>query len=704
MDRSTIDLFHQAIPAPEPTKNNYPRLLINLLDCYLGVTRQSISFISLSNNSTNEIFTGFVGALWSDSFVRYSDITRCSYTRLFCHGLKSISVKIPSIISEIDKKDAIAAWEGRETCQLNREYYHGWQVSGKTGFHKNLRLAWIWNHLGPDVARRIHNAASDYVQGYRNLENHTPILNEIFYYIEIKCPHICKDDLADSLYTTTLIEGFCRTFFERQDSENHCMETAKKRWNDAVDFLEASLVGSGVFAKPYRKFPYIPPSRKHGSETKISVSEEGVYVKDNLITEVPLHITDEEAITLLFHTIHDDANTVIKWAQTQADNIYKRCVENGTKFDHMDFDLNCQAIKQKYKARGSRKETLGELANQFGLPTSYALEPFMFLLINENPKITEAFLITLELYNKRGDLVGLEHPDSGTHLVGYKRRNGRGRAQQKILLNQKSKLLVDQIIEITDPLRKFLKAKGDDNYRYLFLSCIRGFSYPQAVSGSLASHSKAAFNNRVDQLLDIKNKWDQQQARNLALRLSLTKFRATRGVQIYLETRSVKAMSEALGHAKYKPDLLSHYLPEPILLFFQSRWVRIFQKGIICEAMKDSHLLLRASNFKTMEDLDLFLLKHTFELLPDSENNELEESSQVYISIDQSILTALLSLESAVESAIKEVTPKALYWAKFSSCLKTEIEKNSYDKDMSSALDHAKSNIDTSMVDGLIYA
>lgn len=708
IDSPTIDLFHQAIPAPNPQKNNHPRLLINLLDCYLGVTKQSISFISLSKKSTNEIFAGFVGALWSDSFVECSDITRDSYTRFFYNGLKSISNKVPSIISDIDKKAAMTAWERLETCQFKREYYRGWKVSGKTGLDdRHLKLAWVWNQLGDDATRNIHKAAADYVQGYQGLGNHLPLLNELLYYIEAEYPQICKDDLADSLYTTKLIEGFCRTFFERQDSGNLCLETAKKRWNDAIDFIYASLVGSGVFAKPYRKFPYIPPSRKHGSETKISVSEEGATVKDNLITEVPLHITDEEAIKFLFHSIHDDVNTVIKWAQKQADSIYKRHVEKKSKFNHMDFDLSCVKIKQKYKISKKIKHALGGLAYQLGLPTSYSLEPFMFLLINEDPRVTEAFLNTLELYNKRGDLVGLESPDAGTHLVGYKRRKGGGRAQQKILLNQKSKLLVDQIIEITDPLRKYLKAKGDDNYRYLFLSCIRGFSYPQIVSGSLTSHSQAAFNARVEQFLDIKNEWDQQQARNFALRLSPTKFRATRGVQVYLETRSVKAMSEALGHTKFKPDLLSHYLPEPILLFFQSRWVRIFQKGIICEAMKDSPLLLRASNFKTMKELDQFLSKHTFELLPDSEdneNNEPEESSQVYISIDQNILTALLSIESAVASAVKEVTPKALYWAKFSSCLKTEIEKNSYDKDMSSALDHAKNNIDTSMMDGLIYA
>lgn len=51
-------------------------------------------------------------------------------------------------------------------------------------------------------------------------------------------------------------------------------------------------------------------------------------------------------------------------------------------------------------------------------------------------------------------------------------------------------------------------------------------------------------------------------------RLSPTAFRASCGVEVYLDTHSVEAMAKALGHTTYSSALLSSYLPEPILDFF----------------------------------------------------------------------------------------------------------------------------------------
>jgi len=82
-----------------------------------------------------------------------------------------------------------------------------------------------------------------------------------------------------------------------------------------------------------------------------------------------------------------------------------------------------------------------------------------------------------------------------------------------------------------------------------------------------------------------------------------------------LRTKSVKAMSESLGHEEYSPLLLSSYLPEPILNYFQGRWVSIFQNAMIYEAMKDSDCLFSAIDIKENE-LDKFLLNHGLKPLP----------------------------------------------------------------------------------------
>lgn len=84
------------------------------------------------------------------------------------------------------------------------------------------------------------------------------------------------------------------------------------------------------------------------------------------------------------------------------------------------------------------------------------------------------------------------------------------------------------------------------------------------------------FKNIYEYLL-VETK-DNTYSELIASNTTLTKFRASRGVQIYLETESSSKMAEALGHIKYDPQLLKHYLPEPILEFFQRRWILLFQK------------------------------------------------------------------------------------------------------------------------------
>ena len=631
--------------------------------------------------------------------------------RVFIKTLKAMSFNIPNLTSEIDKDTALILWREMRIDPLQREYYQGWRVESKTGKEGlRIKLAWVWNNLGPEVARALHKAANDFTQRYERKSQHIfiPVLNDLLFYMECNHPEITEKHLASHHFTTRFFEGFCKAFFVSKLEVGRCLPTTIKRWNNALPFLESTLLDSGVLTKPYRNIPYIECKGKTGAESNLVKNNEGVIVKNKLIVDVPLHLTDDEVIKLLFKKINQDVDTVLNWAQQEANSIYERYTMNGDKFDHMDFDLTGHQLAPKYGVSLIKKEKITDLAHRLGLPTSYSLEPFIYLLIKEHPKITESFLFGLELYDKHGKFVGLEKTDSCVYLLGYKRRRGSERALQKVDLNEKTITLVDQIIKLTEPLRIYLKAKGDDNYRYLFLSCVMGFSHPAPIIDSLRVKScPAACEKRINQFIESADNCDDREVKELVKRLTPTKFRATIGVQVYLETGSTKAMSEALGHIKYIPELLSHYLPEPILQFFQSRWIRIFQKGIVCEAMKDSPLLLRASNFKTMDDIDLFLNNHALSLPDDPAETGADENidvCQVYISIDENILTALLSLKLAVASADhNKISAKALYWSTFTSLLIVEIEKNSFDAEMNLALENARNNVDPALMQGLIY-
>ena len=710
IDAPTLSLLRQSIPA-DNGKNCYCNLLTNLLDCYLGVTGQSVTYLFLSKDSANKLFAGFVGALSCETFIAASSITRDIYVREVLKTLKAMSFNIPNLTSEIDKDTALILWRGMRIDPLQREYYQGWPVESKTGKEGlRIKLAWVWNNLGPEVARALHKAANDFTQRYERKSQHSfiPVLNDLLFYMECNHPEITEKHLASRHFTTRFFEGFCRAFFESKVKAGNCLVSSIKRWADARPFLESTLLDSGVLAKPYRNIPYFEPKRKTGAESNLVKNNEGVIVKNKLIVDVPPHLTDYEVIKLLFKKINKDVDTVLNWAQQEANSIYERYTMNGAKFDHMDFDLPGCQLASKFGVSLNKKEKLTDLAHRLGLPTSYSLEPFIYLLIKEHPKITESFLFGLELYDKHGKFVGLEKTDSCVYLLGYKRRRGSERALQKVDLNEKTITLVDQIIKLTEPLRIYLKAKGDDNYRYLFLNCAMGFSHPAPIIGPLRVKSyPAACEKRINQFIESADNCDEREAKELVKRLTPTKFRATIGIQVYLETGSTKAMSEALGHIDYRPELLSHYLPEPILQFFQSRWIRSFQKGIVCKAMKDSPLLLRASNFKTMDELDLFLNNHVLSLPDDPVETGADENinvCQVYISIDENILTALLSLKLAVASADQNnISAKALHWSRFTSVLIVEIEKNSFDPEMNLALENARNNADPALMQGLIY-
>lgn len=198
---------------------------------------------------------------------------------------------------------------------------------------------------------------------------------------------------------------------------------------------------------------------------------------------------------------------------------------------------------------------------------------------------------------------------------------------------------------------------------------------------------------------------------NFMYRVSLSTVRASVGVSIYLETMSVTEMAQALGHARYDPELLEHYLPEPILAFFQSRWIRIFQKAIICEAMKDSVYLLEATKFRDMDELNEFLENHALKNIPEAvtdnsyQNTSQNDNSQVYFSVDKGVLTALLSLQSAVDSAPdkSKLNEYAIYWDKVTTLIIKEIERGK-DRNLKSHLSQAREHINANTMEDLIYA
>jgi hypothetical protein len=608
--------------------------------------------------------------------------------------------------------------EGRTLCQNTdrsisfcsemEEYYKGWIVVSKGGQVAFLRLPNFWKRYGYDKAKAIFNTTKEEISRELSTSNKIPMLNGFLQYMD-EHSNITLDEFGDLSSVDILIKGYCRHFFTRYAETGQCITTARKRWNDSYAFMNHVLFENGVFCKHNQGFPYITPKRKTGGEHNVKIDDEGNQIKEKLLTNVPLQLTDNEAISLIFHKIKEDIQFVVNWAESCVQNQLERFISNKHLINHELFGKCSTVVLSHYGYTSRKAGSVTKLAESFGLPNTYTLDPFIYLLINEHPEITERYLLCLELYNKHGRLVGIEKTDAGTWLVGYKPRKGASLSQQKILLNKKSESLFNKILTITEPLRKNLEEAGDDNYKYLFLTCGRGFEKPRRIE-ILTSGKYKIKQGHLKREEQIANYTDcpQDHIKILAGNLSPSKFRASRGVQVYLETRSVKAMSDALGHAKYKPDLLSHYLPEPILQFFQTRWIRLFQKGIVCEAMKDSPYLFQATKFETMEELDQFLVNHAIRHFPET-NSESAKKPQanidsVFISVDKKTLSILLSLDEAVKNSVGKISSKAIYWAEFARSVVKEIDENSHDHALKESLKFARQNIREELVKGVLHA
>ena len=725
--------------------------LIRLFECFCDITNTDISYTYLSSSSFIKIVEEFIGALSSGELVDLPRQNTYQLIRVLALTLESLKSDIPSLLVHKwspDLPDRFShRWEAKKRF-LDTEaclYWSGWMATSRESKDIHLRIPLLWYSHGKDFACMVFDAYKRHFE--KQARPLLTIPNTFISYLAEDPTKWPAETFLDPLRIEDFFKEFMRDHFFDCHKRGLNINSKLKEWGTFINNIHQAFIDTGLWAAPFSLSlpkPYIRPGVS-GAKTHVKISEDGAQVQTKLITEVPLQYTDEQAIELLFNDVRKDVSIVHAWAEYFTRDLYQRSVrrlelakdgvcqtgKNSERslneiglnnlcatFESIDY---CDLVDQKntqVKLFGfEQKYTLAQL---LGLPTVNTLYPFMLLLAYEHPEITPTFLTQFTLYDKAGRLVGFTKSGEGYQLMGYKRRRGKHLAQQKIQLTNKATNLVKQIIEITAPLRSYCRKIDDDNWRYLFLTCGRGFGKPRIAKvpswSTSTISSQRSVRSAKDKFIDVLKEFDKPHAEEDAIRfmrrVSLSTLRASRAVEIYLETQSVDAMAKALGHKNYSTALLSNYLPEPILAFFQTRWIRIFQKAFICEAMKSSPHLLRAASFETMEDLHQFLSNHRLRDIPRHLSNPSNESSQVdsndghvLISIDAGILTALLSLEKAVELSPtpKQVNGLARYWSQVSQLISNEINKGA-DPLLQEHLDTARLHADPNRMMRMIHA
>lgn len=697
------DAFDRAMQVEFKKKDLQP---LALLRTYLDLTGESLNSGQLSQ-AQDMFIRRVVGFIYSEA--EASLRPRAIYTlinslrniikRVYCDsGLESPAFPhVSPTKCSVDTHLCIQEYRQIEGNPAKYAYYSGWHVKTKDGKSIFINLSAFQNVYGAEITKTIYNRISDYV--IKRLS--TTAISEITCLSGILNILVSKYDslhLLRDIGSAENIDRLLEALFSIQliiisSNKKNVKDFYVTVWPKQLIVIEKVFIDSGIWSRPY--FPVFKPkflSSSTNSNTHKNKSDLANPFNDKLVTPIPLSYSDDGAIKSLLKNVEADVGFIVSAFKHESKLIIdrfrkrkkfalngevKKIKPNNTVRSCIDYNVNMTLPENvcatweyyNWNYPGSNihqflgYNTSGFIKN-YSLLTGHLLTPFIYLLIKNHPEITSKWLASFRINDANGKKIGLVKSGDVWVATSYKRRKGTGLAMQSIYLNATSKELFDNIIELTADARAWLKEQGSNDCEYLFLSCMSGMSEPRRVSSFRSFRNLNVRNSPVGQaLINWKGEQGSSGAESIINNLSLSSFRASCAVCVYLKTRSVKSMSEALGHTLYNPKLLSSYLPDPILRYFQSRWVRIFQNALVYEAMKDSEFIFDAMDISEGE-LELFLTNHKLKPLPihlvDGEVSDLEHeglgvdckvSVDAIIPVSISLLRLINAITELVDSA-----------------------------------------------------
>lgn len=728
----TLPEVHARICAP----------LLKMVECFLCLTGKTIECDARGTIRVGTLYTQIVGALASERFWEATVINRYTYIRAWNALIQGVddlglsAVRRFYLPSSTHVNEEIAAlvvtFEKSKVDAFEAFCWRSSQLADRKGNRTWIPLKLVAMRYGQDFAEFIHSACAAQVfsKGPRVIE-----IN-IFLTFLLSLPAEYDAEAFRSSSAMSKIWKKFKHHFVLQGLGIGNYEIVCNSFGIFRNFALTYLDGKGPFGLATWHLTRLPRADSETQFPNTGLDENGTAVAQKLLVDVPLEVTDTDALNIIFVELESRVHTIERWARQSVDDIWSRhlrrigsgvarksraCVYGVTTFTKANFArMAAKFNKSGYSPELARTfaRPLGDAAFHFGLPQTGALLPHMALLVIAHPLLTPSFFDNCELYDKHGHLNGLIESDNGPILQGHKFRRGPKLAQQVVHLTPATFELVKQIIALTTPLRDYLKEQGDDNWRKLFLTCGQGFGYPKGVKSTGLTADKFRVRALEEEFVSM-GLVPSHDARAFVKRFSLISLRATAAVLSYIENPDLGAFAKRLGHAEFNWQLMSRYMPAPLLAFFQERWVRLFQHAIIATAMQGSHLELRATGFDTMEQLHEFLKNHALKLHPRSAANDLSftppekpnakntagETDAVVFGVTVENLTMLLSLSLAVEESTVPVGPIASYWSDFGRRLVGYIDSTDENSvDLHDLLARARVLATPEMVRESIYA
>ncbi|SDG74775.1 hypothetical protein SAMN05216466_10526 [Paraburkholderia phenazinium] len=716
-----------------------PRV-IRCFECYLQITDGPVLGARETWVANIRVLESFIGALNSPAFIQAKGSTRAAYVQVGMYLLTTLGGQtVDKNVSTGPRSSLVMQFTERfQTLQLNESaviLWRAWPVTPLSGKVISLPLYGVYEAHGAAIAQSLHDACATYVATRRI--DRIPGFKELADYLS-GLPSFNFSTYQSPDSSSLLWENFYQ--FYKDSRAGKCKpQTILNDWCTFCSFAQSALIGPGLISPPAGGMP--------GPLAEDIFSTEDNKALAKLLLPVPPELGTYQALAFLREEMPKTLHIIKKWATDEAESLYNRAKarrhaarlgtarvrpedaegksnprslmnrENPTFYENAcaTYERYGHISRQDYEnPAGIFPDNLELVSHELGLPSAGTLLAHATLLVHEHPEIIPSFLENLRLWNSSGKLTGLVRLGKVTYLIGKKYRAHGKHVIKQIQLTKTSRRLIVEILRITSNLRKYLKDRGDPNWRYLFLSCDKGFDYPTRLTRFSPLTSGPGPRERLANAFYQAGAPSIAYVHTLAKQFSLRSVRHTRAITIFLETHSEVEMAKALGHAR-RSRALNSYLPKALAAFLRVRWIRAFQTRIIVHTTRNSPHQLIASGLCDTHALNMFMEQHPFPDI-DQLSHSYDEGSVAATDsdikngtfvINGSVgnLTVLTNIIRAVDEANQPMNANAKYWASLSKHVIEYIKSQSgRQPSLAKAIYEAESNsriLDLSLV---IYA
>jgi hypothetical protein len=748
-DDTGRDRLWQALDALPPHYRRSARRALILLSCMMdAVDIPQVPASALGDGVFTTLQRLWYGALYSPKFADFKASYRYELARAFKNLLKTAELPVVPITwgqFERPPQDWIHDFERRPVNSKRTAELRGFYVQDKHGEELRISLDHIARRLGTAFRDRLYTVLSQLSRS-RARDLGLQLFAHTFNSFVGQYQGVLEIRQFDSVFFMERFLTEMMFYHFEVHPRNPWINKQQPESNNTTRQTQWTQMRTVMIRLGKAKFWTVPKSIPKGKPSlsrprtirhlRNTTTAAGMYTQ-KLITPVPLSVTDAEAYTLLFHQIEDDAtrvNTVLQkevdriWADYQTGNALEKAADPEVEtqptpalfrvktpnalanFIHA-LRVHCQGYVDTRDEEYRVNPPLWK--SWFGLPSKPKVARLMGLLGAQDalifaarlmslaPACTEAALLTAEVFSRSGARIGVSETDAGCYLSI---RKARGNHPQNVLMKGEAERIIRMLLELTDPVRQYMRRKGIKGWQNLFLYSMTPLGTP--VTFTRQANGRHEFRRRIQRF--------RAELGPLVDTLTLSQIRSTAGVLALLQSESLDEMARTLDHKRSVS--IEHYLPEPIWRFFQDRWIRIFQNLLLQAAVKGTPHALAVSDFKTWEELDTFLANNVLQDLPQETETAAKPIpvmassnalTRILIIAAEKPWAALLSLRDAVRKSATpdRVRPRAWYWAKVADALQAHIQSAAYtDKPIKAILATALAQVQPGALQAVIHA